>query len=277
VDLIDVFKPFTWELDIAYRCDNIRALYASLTPDDRARLPWAPETIDWRHYFFDVHFPGLQEWVFPILDDEFGPKPRSVYTYKALIELFDATTKLHRHRVAMRLLRTTKEGEEGADPDAYTYGRVHDMAQQAAAALRERGIAADDRVMLMAENRPEWGIVYFGILKASGVAVPVDFQLSLAEVVNVLRASGAEVLAVSAAVARRLADREGEDDAGADDVPAGAEVTAALAAALARAGAAGVSVVELSALLDEPAMSPGAIAPARRGDGRAHRRKDGAG
>ena len=43
------------------------------------------------------------ERYFPTLDDEFGPKPRSVYTYKELLEMFDATTKLHRHRVMQKM------------------------------------------------------------------------------------------------------------------------------------------------------------------------------
>ena len=42
----------------------------------------------------------------------FGAKPKSVYTYKELVELFEATTKLHRNRVALRLLRT----DPGAEP-----------------------------------------------------------------------------------------------------------------------------------------------------------------
>ena len=39
------------------------------------------------------------------LDEEFGAKPKTVYTYKELIELLEATIKLHRNRTALRLLR----------------------------------------------------------------------------------------------------------------------------------------------------------------------------
>ena len=132
------------------------------------------------------HFPGLVKWVFPQLDDEFGRKPRSVYTYKDLIELFDATTKLHRHRVAFRLLHTQSEDVE---PTVYTYEHVRDLAEQGAASLRQRGVVAADRVMLLSENRPEWPISYFAIIKAGATVVPTDAQLSLPEVVNLLRAS----------------------------------------------------------------------------------------
>jgi long-chain acyl-CoA synthetase len=260
-ELIDMFKPFTWDLDIVYRSDNIRALQGRLAPADRERLRWDPETIDWRHYWLDVHFPGLKEHVFPILDEEFGPKPRSVYTYKDLLELFDATTKLHRHRVALRLLRTA---DEGAEPDVYTYQRVGDMAAQAAAALRQRGVGTDDRVMLMAENRPEWSIAYFGILKADAVAVPVDAQLSSGEVANLIAASGAKVLVVSAKVARRLADLEASGEG--DDARTTAWVLAGVGGALQREGQYEVLLVQLADLLEEPALSPAAVSPQRRGD-----------
>ncbi|HTE52212.1 MAG TPA: AMP-binding protein [Kofleriaceae bacterium] len=239
IELMDLFKPFTFDCDITFRSDNIRALHARLTPHDREALAWDLATIDWRHYWLDTHFPGLVKWVFPVLDDEFGKRPRSVYTYKDLLELFDATTKLHRHRVAMRLLPA--EAEDG-DPVVYTYERVQDMAAQAAAGLRERGIGADARVMLMSENRPEWGISYFGILKAGATAVPLDHQLSLDEVAHLARASGAAALIASDVVIERLG-----------------------LAAIEQA-AAGLQIIGFDDLLVEPAVSSAAIAPARRGD-----------
>jgi len=88
--LIELFKPFTNDHDIAFRCDNIRALWGRVTLADQHRLLWAPHLIDWRAYWLDTHFPGLQKWTFDKLDEEFGAKPKSVYTYKELTELFEA-------------------------------------------------------------------------------------------------------------------------------------------------------------------------------------------
>jgi long-chain acyl-CoA synthetase len=238
-ELMDLFKPFTFDCDITFRADNICALHARLAPHDREALAWDVAAIDWRHYWIETHFPGLVKWVFPVLDDEFGKRPRTVYTYKDLLELFDATTKLHRHRVAMRLLPS--EGEDG-EPVVYTYERVQDMAAQAAAGLRERGIGPDDRVMLMSENRPEWGISYFGVLKAGATVVPLDHQLSLEEVAHLASASGAAALVASDLVLDRL----------------GAQATAAAAP--------GLPLIRFDDLLVEPAVSAAAIAPARRGD-----------
>ena len=156
----------------------MRALWARVTPADQDKLLWAPHLIDWREYWLDTHFPGLQKWTFDKLDEEFGAKPKSVYTYKELVELFEATTKLHRNRTALRLVRK----DDDAEPITYTYGQIGEMAWQGAGVLRQLGIGAGDRVVLMSENRPEWGISYFAILLAGATVVPLDKDLTLAEV-----------------------------------------------------------------------------------------------
>ncbi len=209
VDLIDLFKPFNQDHDISFRCDNIRQLWARCTPEDQNNLLWAPHLVDWRHYWIDVHFQGLRKWTFDKLDEEFGEKPRSVYTYKELLELFWASTKLHKHRTALRLLPKPVSGDEddggsAREPVGYTYGRVAELAFAGAAALRRQAIGAGDAVMLMSENRPEWGITYFATLLAPAVSVPLDSQLTIAEVVNLARVSRSKALVVSHKVAHRL-------------------------------------------------------------------------
>ncbi|HUJ62926.1 MAG TPA: AMP-binding protein [Kofleriaceae bacterium] len=200
-ELVELFKPFTHDHDIAFRCDNIRALWARVTPADQDKLLWAPHLVDWRAYWLDTHFPGLQKWTFDKLDEEFGQKPKTVYTYKELVELFEATVKLHRNRPALRLLRK----DEGQEPISYTYGQMGELAWQGGAVLRTLSIGAGDRIALISENRPEWGISYFAILLASAACVPLDAQLTLAEVVNLLRASRARAIVMSRRVAERLA------------------------------------------------------------------------
>jgi long-chain acyl-CoA synthetase len=247
IDLVEMFKPFNYDFDIAFRCDNIRALWRRVTPEDQDRLLWAPETIDWRYYWLETHFPGLQRWVFPTLDEEFGAKPRSVYTYKDLLELFDATTKLHKHRVAFRYLA---KGE--TEPVTWSYGRVADTVLQGAGVLRQQGVVPGDRVMLMSENRPEWGMTYFAILRASATAVPLDSQLSPAEVVNLAKVAQPRVIVLSQKVADRLCD-----DA---DLPRGG-----FAAHLAAAGVSAI-VMGFDDVLTEPDVSAGAVPAQVKGD-----------
>ncbi len=61
-----------------------------------------------------------------------------------------------------------------------------------------------DRVLLVSENRPEWPIAYFGILRAGATVVPVDPASSEAEVVNIVRRSEAQVVLLSEDAAQDL-------------------------------------------------------------------------
>ncbi len=200
-DLVELFKPFTTDHDITFRCDNIRALWARVTLADQDRLLWAPHLMDWRRYWLDTHFRGLQKWTFDKLDEEFGAKPRSVYTYKSLVELFEATTKLHKHRTALRFI--PKDAQ--AEPLSYTYVQLHQLAWRGAGWLKQGGVAAGDRVLLMGENSPDWCIAYFAIILAGGIVVPLDKELTTAEVVNLAKVSGAKLALFSPKVAARIA------------------------------------------------------------------------
>ena len=64
------------------------------------------------------------------------------------------------------------------DGISYNYRELQQSAHYLASMLHGTGIGADDRVAILAENSPHWGIAYFGILTAGAVTVPIlpDFQ-----------------------------------------------------------------------------------------------------
>jgi long-chain acyl-CoA synthetase len=210
IGLVDMFMPFIYERRYTFRSDNVRALFARLPPHDAQALRWDPEKIEWRTYWLDVHMRGLEKWVFPELEEEFKAKPKSVYTYRDLLEMFDATTKHHRQRTAMRMLPPVdkKDGE----PHRYTYGDLQEMAMRCAAVLRERGVQPGDRVLLLSENRPEWGITYFGILKAGATAVPLDAISVAEEVINCINSARAKIAVISDKQLDRLKKESGADE-----------------------------------------------------------------
>ncbi len=195
--LIELFLPFIWENRYVFRCDNTRSVYASMLPEDRARIPWDPEALDWRRYFLEVHLPGLEKWVFPGLEQE-TERRKVIPAHRDLLELFEASVHAYRHRVAFR--RVAGEQEE-----RFTYGEVHRYAGRVGAFLLRAGVKPGDRVLLVSENRPEWGMSYFGILRAGATAVPVDPDLSEAEVVNIAKRARAAVCLVSEDAAQSLA------------------------------------------------------------------------
>ncbi|MBX7097801.1 MAG: AMP-binding protein [Myxococcaceae bacterium] len=187
--ILGMFLPFIWENRFLFRCDNTRSLYEDMPEKDRVRIPWTPEKIDWRLYFLETHMPGLEKWVFPGLDEE-SEKRRTVSAHRDLLELFDATVHAYRHRVAFRSV-------EGERQSRFTYGEVHHYAARVGSFLLKQGVKPQARVLLVSENRPEWPMAYFGILRAGATAVPVDPELSEAEVVNVARRADASVCIVS--------------------------------------------------------------------------------
>jgi long-chain acyl-CoA synthetase len=67
-----------------------------------------------------------------------------------------------------------------------TYGDLDARVQGVANALRGYGLTAGDRVAVALGNRPEAVAAYFGILRAGGVAVPVNPQLTAREVAQIL-------------------------------------------------------------------------------------------
>ena len=183
-EAFEMFRPFMVENEYIFRADNVRSLFAQVREDERQLLPWHPERVDWYDYWMNVHFPGLKKWVFPKLEEDMRAQPKRVYTYRDLLELFETSTKRFSTRVAMRIER---DGQQ----EQYTYADIGELARRAAAFFASAGVKPNDRVLLVSHNAPEWGISYFGVLKAGATCVPVDPESSTEELVNFTRASAA--------------------------------------------------------------------------------------
>ena len=186
----DLFRPFMIENEYVFRADNVRSLFARVRDEERGLLPWHPEKLDWYDYWMHVHFPGLKKWIFPTLEEDMRAQPKRVYTYRDLLELFETSSKRYATRVAMRIERDGRK-------EQYTYADLHELATRAAGFFAAGGVKPGDRVMLLSHNAPEWGMTYFGVLKAGATCVPVDPESTTGEVVNFARASGAAGLVIS--------------------------------------------------------------------------------
>jgi long-chain acyl-CoA synthetase len=191
----DLYMPFVWDNKYVFRCAEMRALRERLSPRDRELAPWDPEALDWRHYWLDVHIKGMEEWVFPGLEEELEKKVHAPKAHRDLLELLDAACERWKDRVALRMAGERKE--------RLTYGELRAFSDRVAAWLRANGVAKGDRVLLASENRPEWAAAYFGILRAGAAAVPVDPQLSEAELANLWRSAGAKIALLSDDAAER--------------------------------------------------------------------------
>ncbi len=74
------------------------------------------------------------------------------------------------------------------------HGEFHQKALEVAALLRERGIRKGDRVAILADNSPQWGMAYFGIVRLGAIGVPILPDFPEADVKHILDETGAKIL-----------------------------------------------------------------------------------
>jgi long-chain acyl-CoA synthetase len=80
------------------------------------------------------------------------------------------------------------------DDSVLNYALLNEGATRVAGLLKDKGVAPGDRVGIMLPNVPYFGAVYYGILRAGGVVVPMNVLLKGREVAFYLSDSGAKVL-----------------------------------------------------------------------------------
>jgi len=88
-----------------------------------------------------------------------------------------------------------------------TYKDLETASQKVATFLIRNGLVKGDRAGLILENRPEWAIIYLGIMSAGLTCVPIDRQLSQQEIRNLILDSAARTVFCSYGVfAEKLKD-----------------------------------------------------------------------
>ena len=80
------------------------------------------------------------------------------------------------------------------DDSVLTYAMLNEGATRVAGLLKERGLQPGDRVGVMLPNVPYFGVVYYGVLRAGGVVVPMNVLLKGREVSFYLSDSGARLM-----------------------------------------------------------------------------------
>src|SRR4051812_35803345 len=121
----------------------------------------------------------------------------------SLAQLLTATASEHADRPALKL-----------DDAVVNYAALNEGATRIAGLLKEKGVAPGDRVGIMLPNVPYFGIVYYGILRAGGVVVPMNVLLKGREVGFYLKDPGAKIIFAWHDFLE--AAQTGADDAGAE-------------------------------------------------------------
>lgn len=77
------------------------------------------------------------------------------------------------------------------------YSELEPRSRRIAALLSLYGVRQGDKVALVSENRPEWGLAYFGIVRLGAVVVPILTDFLPEQMANIVEHSGARVVIVS--------------------------------------------------------------------------------
>lgn len=113
-----------------------------------------------------------------------------------LRELIEGTAQNHPARPAL----ATIEGE------SYSYEVVLRRSRQIAAYLMSQGVERGDRVAIIGENSPQWGMTYFGITMMGAVAVPILPDFPAGDIGRIIRHAEVRVVFTTSRLYDKLAD-----------------------------------------------------------------------
>ena len=113
-----------------------------------------------------------------------------------LKHLLERSVKLYSARPALSMV----------DGKPIMYEQLGRQVQTLSRVLYDKGIAAGDRVAILSENKPNWGIAFFAITTMGAVAVPILPDFHYNSVRHILRHSGAKAIFVSEKQYGKIAD-----------------------------------------------------------------------
>ncbi|MBL4845957.1 MAG: AMP-binding protein [Planctomycetes bacterium] len=192
--VVEIYVPFIEAHPVTFRCDNAQRLYDSLDPLDQAKIPYLPAEINWRHYWNEIHIPGLERWAFPQLRLQQGGAPSGFEPeFSTLTALFEDRARFG-SIVLWRRLDT-----DGKVTSRVTYEGACSRSRAGGRRLVEMGVKPHDRVAILSENSPEWGMGYFAIQFAGATCVPLEQGTEADRALALVVASGARQVFLSPA------------------------------------------------------------------------------
>ena len=119
------------------------------------------------------------------------------HDFKTLSDLYDYASAKYANRTAAEYT----DGQQ-----SYTYARYRETCDNLSRILSNFGISASDKVAILSENGPHWGIAFFATVAYGRVAVPMLNELSSSEVESILSHSGSKALFVSRRQLKKVSD-----------------------------------------------------------------------
>jgi long-chain acyl-CoA synthetase len=83
------------------------------------------------------------------------------------------------------------------DKEPMTYSQFYEKVVETMAMLKTTGIVAGDKVAILSENLPQWGVAYFAITSMGAIAVPILTDFHKNEVIHIINHSEAKAIFIS--------------------------------------------------------------------------------
>lgn len=93
--------------------------------------------------------------------------------------------------------RTIMQMKTAGGYSKFAYKDIYRISQSVAYWLHKAGLKKSDKVAIVLENRPEWSAIYFAIMFAGCIAVPLDPQSTKADIKYFLQNSKSKVVFTS--------------------------------------------------------------------------------
>lgn len=82
--------------------------------------------------------------------------------------------------------RTAFRIKEGSEVTALSFGDLSKRAVKLGSYLIESGVKHGDRIAILGESCPEWGVAFFGAVRSGATIVPLDVKLTETELTSIL-------------------------------------------------------------------------------------------
>lgn len=211
---IRIYGPYT-RLNFEFETSKIGQLFASLTSVDQRRFDLNISQLDWQHYLQNIHIPGIKRFILKMETDpsvktlielersnavrhDACPQEKgSIQDCQTILDLVERQAEAHSDNTALQI-------ERGGEWVRYSYRQVYDVSRQIAFAFWKRGYRKDDKLILISENQPEWGITYLAAIQIGAIVVPIDPQTSRFEVMALADFTEAKAVLASESLFEQL-------------------------------------------------------------------------
>ena len=211
---IRIYGPYT-RLSFEFETSKLGQTSRSLTESDRRHFNLDISNFDWQHYLQNVHIPGIKRYILKLdtdpsvkllkeiersnftCHDASLNRKESIQNCQTILDLVVGQAEAFSDKTALQI-------ERNGEWTRYSYRQLYDLSRQIAFSLWRHGYRKEDKMILLSENQPEWGITYLAAIQIGVIVVPIDPQTARGEVIALADFTEAKAILASDTLFQQL-------------------------------------------------------------------------